>query len=284
MTVNDLLILYRCEFGHEYTPSPKLEAALDAFQQSSHPKRDSIYQLIKTSLDEAKQNNPSIVIPMEATAAHPRERLYPTTFRNPLVELWGHFQTTMAALNDYAAHQDQERWVTFAQARRTLLAQLNYFGQIMRAYKRVALEGGSTSTATIKLMGHLPPGLLKLLDEIPQRIDILNEVIKGDEVFSNVGRVAHRASISRFISAKDDNDNKDMVWAVVTDDSDVLQLAIRDFRPHVRALLDIDRQELAELLLDDYLDSFVENFNDFVKGLLKIINTKATHSAVEDAQ
>lgn len=41
--------------------------------------------------------------------------------------------------------------------------------------------------------------------------------------------------VSRFISAKDDNQNKPMVWAVVTDDSDVMHLALRDFRPHVTA-------------------------------------------------
>jgi hypothetical protein len=35
-----------------------------------------------------------------------------------------------------------------------------------------------------------------------------NRPIKGEEVISNVGRVARGSTLSRFISAKDDNENK----------------------------------------------------------------------------
>jgi hypothetical protein len=162
-----------------------------------------------------------------------------------------------------------------------LLAQLNYFGQLMRAYKKVALEGGSPSTVTMKLLAHLPDAMLKLLDEIPKRVDILNEVLKGEEAFSNVGRVARGSSITRFISAKDDNDNKRMIWGVVTDDDDILHLSLRDFMPHVSALHKVNRLDLAELILQDYLEGFVSGFNQFVKDLLEILNANATHASKE---
>jgi hypothetical protein len=130
----------------------------------------------------------------------------------------------------------------------------------------------------MKLMAHLPDSILKLLDEIPRRIDVLNEVIKGEEVFSNVGRVARGSSLCRFTSAKDDNENKTLVWGILTDDNDVLHLSLRDFRPHVAALHRLGKINLAELMLQHYVDSFAEGFNEFVARLLDILNTTATHT------
>ena len=179
----------------------------------------------------------------------------------------------------YTVNQTQSHWAAFTNDRRALLAQLNYFGQLMRAYKKVALAGGSPTTATMKLLAHLPDSLLKILDEIPRRIDVLNEVIKGEEVFSNVGRVASGSSLARFSSAKDDNENKTLVWAVLTDDNDLMHLAIRDFRPHLAALKKLNRIDLAETMIRDYLDTFTAGFNQFVAGLLDILNAKATHTS-----
>jgi hypothetical protein len=124
----------------------------------------------------------------------------------------------------------------------------------------------------------VPDSLLKLLDEIPRRIDVLNEVIKGEEVFSNVGRVARGSSLSRFISAKDDNENKTLVWGILTDDKEILHLALRDFRPHVTALHRLGRLELAEIMLQHYVDTFAQGFNKFVATLLDILNAAATHT------
>ncbi len=281
LTINDWLILYRCEFGHEYRPSSKIEDALFEFRAENTLKAQEVYTLINDILIKSQVNNPSLMIPMNATATSPRERLYPTTFRNPFTDLWTNYQNAASALSRYVDTQTQTDWAIFTEARRSLLAQLNYFGQLLRAYKRVALEGGSTSTATIKLMAHLPPYLLKLLGEIPQRIDILNEVIKGEEVFSNVGRVARGSSLSRFISAKDDNENKALVWGVLTDDDDMMHLSLRDFRPHVVALYELDRIGLAEMIVKDYLDAFVTGFNQFVANLLEILHAKATHPIEE---
>lgn len=284
LTINDLLILYRCAFGHDYHLSPVLEDALFEFYSQNTPASQATYELIKNMIAKAQSVNPSVVIPMDATVARPRERLYPTTFRNPFTELWGHYKYTSDLLKDYSEQESQANWMAFADARRSLLAQFNYFGQLMRAYKKVGLEGGSTSTAAMRLMAYLPDSLLKLLDEIPKRVDILNEVLKGEEVFSNVGRVVRGSSITRFISAKDDNDNKTLVWAVVTDDEDILHFSLRDFRPHVAELHKMGRADLAELIAKDYLDAFVKGFNQFTKRLLEILNVNASHAAKENVE
>ncbi len=279
LTVNDLLILYRSEFGHEYRPSAEVEDGLFELKAERTPAAQQCYKLINDLLVNSQANNPSMVIPMDATATNPRERLYPTTFRNPFTNLWASYQQASKSLNRYTINQTQADWAVFSNDRRLLLMQLNYFGQLMRAYKRVALEGGSTTTATMKLMAHLPDSLLKFLDEIPRRIDILNEIIKGEEVFSNVGRVAAGSSLARFISAKDDNENKTLVWAVLTDDSEVMHLALRDFRPHVATLAKLNRIDLAQTIINDYLDTFAAGFNQFVAGLLDILNARATHTS-----
>jgi hypothetical protein len=261
-----------------------VEDALFELEAERTPEAQEVYKLINEILVKSQANNPSILIPMNATANSPRERLYPTTFRNPLTNLWVRYQNASKALNHYTVNQTQANWAVFTDERRSLLAQLNYFGQLMRAYKNVALKGGSTTTATMKLLAHLPDSLLKLLDEIPRRIDVLNEVIKGEEVFSNVGRVARESSLTRFISAKDDNENKALVWAVLTDDNDVMNLSLRDFRSHIVALKKLDRIELAKIMLQDYLDAFSTGFNQFVARLLDILNANATHASKEVAE
>ncbi|MEW5958733.1 MAG: hypothetical protein AB1801_13455 [Chloroflexota bacterium] len=281
LTVNDLLILYRCEFGHEYRPSSKVEDALFELQAEGTPETQAVYRLINEILVSSQANNPSIMMPMNATGVSPRERLYPTAFRNPFANLWTRYQHASNALNRYTVDLSPPNWAIFTEERRALLAQLHYFGELLRTYKKVALEGGSTTTATMKLLAHLPDSVLKLLDEIPRRIDVLNEVIKGEEVFSNVGRVARESSLSRFISAKDDNENKTLVWAVLTDDNDVMHLSLRDFRPHVAALDKINKIGLAEIMLNDYLEAFTTGFNQFVARLLDILNATATHTSKE---
>jgi hypothetical protein len=59
--------------------------------------------------------------------------------------------------------------------------------------------------SAIKLLAHLPKPMQRLLDQIPQRFDVLNDIIKGREVFSNVGAVAADSTLTRFMTAKDDN-------------------------------------------------------------------------------
>ncbi|GIK36761.1 MAG: hypothetical protein BroJett011_05940 [Chloroflexota bacterium] len=277
-TVNDLLLLYRCHFGHFYRPSTAVEDALFELRALNTPPATEVYDLISEILAKSQASNPAIMMPMDASAASPRERLCPTTFRNPFSQLWSKYESACAALADYTDQQTAPAWAVFNDARYSLLVQLDHFGQLLRAHKGVALEGESTSLATMKLMAHLPDSLLTLLDQIPRRIDVLNEVIKGEEVFSNVGRVARGSSLTRFISAKDDNENKTLVWGFLTDDRDVLHLSLRDFRPHVAALQQLGKIDLAELMLKDYLDSFAQGFNEFVARLLDLLNATATHS------
>lgn len=278
-TVNDLLILYRCHFGHLYTPSPELKHALAELQAQDSAEATTTYTLALEMLAKSQAGNPSIMLPMDAAGINPRERLHPTTFRNPFTQLWTKYQSTLTILQQYQTYQTQAHWAAFSEARYSLLVQLDHFGQLLQAHKRIALEGESPSSAAMRLLAHVPDSLLKLLDEIPRRIDVLNEVIKGEEVFSNVGRVARGSSLSRFISAKDDNENKTLVWGILTDDREVLHLTLRDFRPHVVALSQIGRLDLAKLMVTHYLDSFAQGFNEFVAHLLDILNATATHTS-----
>jgi len=59
------------------------------------------------------------------------------------------------------------------------------------------------TTALICGRGRLLPQ--KPLNAIPTKFDARDETLKGEEVFSNVGRVARGFSLRRFIAARDDN-------------------------------------------------------------------------------
>jgi hypothetical protein len=151
------------------------------------------------------------------------------------------------------------------------LGYLRAFGQILRALKDVTMRGESFNTATIKLLAHLPAGMQRFLDQIPQRFSALNEVIKGDEVFSNVGRVAPGSSLVRFISAKDDGQAKHFVWGILTDDAGQMVVTLRDFRPHVEALLRANQGDLAQLITQDYVDAYVAGVNRLVDEWTRIV-------------
>src|SRR5262249_8358632 len=119
----------------------------------------------------------------------------------------------------------------FIMKRTFLISNLRAFSYILAANKSVAIRGESLNIAILKRISHLPLGLQRLLNAIPEQIPMLNEVIKGDEVYSNVGRVAKESTIRRFMSAKDDGNTKELVWGVMTDDSNRLIVTMRDFRP-----------------------------------------------------
>lgn len=121
------------------------------------------------------------------------------------------------------------------------------------------------------MLAHVPPVLQKLLNVLPSRFDVLNEILKGEEVFSNLGRVAKGSSLRRFITAKDDNKQKTLAWGVITDDSNVIHLSLRDFRPHVTALHELDLYDFARYMTQDYLDSYAHGFNTFIAELIQIV-------------
>ncbi len=278
LTVNDLLLLYRIIHAAQYTLSPPLEHALEGLQRRANAAQSKAARAsIDQTLTRFRETNPALLIPMDASNVSPRERLYPATLRNPLPDLPPAYQATHDAYRHYLqAHQ--AAWQAFDQQRRRFLAHLKVFSEFQDAIKAVTMRGESFNTATLRLLGHLPPAMQYILDQIPQRIGVLNEVIKGNEVFSNVGRVSAGSSLRRFLSAKDDGEAKELVWAVLTDDHDRMHITLRDFRPFVKLLLDMGESDLANALVQDYLDSYVQGLNRFVAGLYTYVMAEEPNS------
>ncbi len=273
VTVNDLFILYRGLHALRYRPSQSLQRALDSLAKDRRAEARQAHVLIQDSLERLRAKNPAILIPVDARRQDPRERLFPTTFRNPFTDFLARHEGALDALKAYRASRAGNRdaaYQAFYDAQLYYLRLIGGFGELLRRYKNVALAGQSTSTATIKLLGNLPAPLQHLLDAVPGKIDLLNEVIKGEEVFSNIGRVAKGASLRRFITAKDDNAQKTLVWAVITDDHDVVRLSLRDFRPHVEALHRLGMDALAQAIAQDYLDAYAEGLNRYIAELREI--------------
>ena len=268
LTVNDFLVLYRSLHASRYELSPRMRQELAAFRERHRsPEAEAALQSINETLARFRHTNPALLIPMDASNVAPKERVFPTTFRNPLVDIEERLGVVQERLQEYHAHPHPAQWQPFDQARRELLAYLKAFGELMDALKGVTMRGESFNTATIRLLAHLPSSMQQVLDQIPQRIGILNEIIKGNEVFSNVGRVAPGSAIVRFISAKDDGATKELVWGIVTDDTGCMHISLRDFRPFVPMLLALGEQPLADLLAWDYLESYVQGINHFVADL-----------------
>jgi hypothetical protein len=275
LTVNDILLLYRFFHAMRYEPSHLTHQAVQELQNRSHtPPAKAALESITATLSRYKGMNPALLIPMDGSNVSPRERVFPTTFRNPLTEIQDRFATALQSYHHYLAHPKRENWPAFDQARRELLAYLKAFGELLDALKAVTMRGESFNTATIRLLGHLPPTMQHLLDQVPQHIGVLNDIIKGNEVFSNVGRVAPGTSLSRFISAKDDGESKELVWGVLTDDEGKLHISLRDFRPFVPLLMAMRETALADMLVQDYLESYVRGLNEFVARLNGIITAQ----------
>jgi hypothetical protein len=272
LTVNDLLLLYRSFHAASYEPSPLLRQALKSFAEgATSAQAQEALEAIKTTLVRLRETNPALLIPMSASNVAPRERVFPTTFRNPLVDIREKFAAAYAGLQAHHEGATPETWAAFDRSRRELLAYLHAFGGVLGALKAVTMRGESFNTATIRMLAHLPPSMQHLMDGIPQRVGALNEIIKGNEVFSNVGRVALGSTITRFISAKDDGETKELIWGVITDDEGCMRVSLRDFRPFVPQLLALGEDGLANLLAQDYLTAYVQGFNRFVLALGDII-------------
>lgn len=285
ITVNDLLVLYRSLHAIRYQPSPALTRTLEALAADSNPEAQRAANLIHREFARLSTTNPSILIPIDARPYDPRERLFPTTFRNPLTNLYDyHLRTldTMRAYKSQASGTRSEEFSAFYDAQLTYLRLLAGFGELLSRYRRIALEGQSTSTASIRVLGHLPPALQKLLDTIPSRFDVLNEIIKGEEVFSNMGRVAKGSTLRRFITAKDDNVQKTLAWGVITDDRDTMHLTLRDFRPHVAVLYQIGKADLARQIAQDYVDAFADGLNKYIVELRDITITSRETRMVKE--
>jgi hypothetical protein len=57
----------------------------------------------------------------------------------------------------------------------------------------------------------------------------------------------------------------------MTDAKGVMHITLRDFRPHVAILHDIDRKDVANLIAQDYLDAYVQGLNQFVEEITRIV-------------
>lgn len=270
LTINDLLVLYRALHSNQYRPSPRLIAEVEKLAVT----KPEIAAALRQMLEETSRVNPAILIPMDASLKTPRERVYPLNLEVPYAELnllSLHAQT----LKLLSAYENSEKdrgalYASFDKSQRLYLASLGGLGMILAKAKDVAIQGESSSVGAIKLLAHLPAPLQKLLDKIPERFDLLNNMLKGREVFSNVGAVAPASSLRRFITAKDDNAQKQLAWGVITDSKSIMRVSLRDFRPHVSALLSIGRRDLANLIAQDYLEAYANGLNEYVGELTRI--------------
>ncbi len=272
LTVNDLLVLYRAMHAARYQLSPELENRLKKL--ASDRAHRPLAEQIRAAIEDTRRQNPSMLIPMDASRRSPRDRLYPLSMEVPLTELdlLGLRERAIQALNAYEGYKGERPalYSQFDEAQRAYLAALAGFGAIFDKLKEIAIQGESASVGAIKALAHIPPPLQRLLDQIPGRFELLNNVLKGREVFSNVGAVVPTSTLRRFVTAKDDNEQKQLVWGVITDADGIMHISLRDFRPHVAALQAVGRADLAHEITQDYLDSYVKGFNNFVFDLHRI--------------
>jgi hypothetical protein len=272
LTVNDLLVLYRAIHAATYQPNPDWVTDLQRLSQDSTTRQAAL--AAQDAVENSRRVNPAILIPVDASQRSPRDRLHPMSFEVPLadLDLLNLHEGTLTALEAYqrGAGDRTALYAEFNKLQRRYLATLAGFGEVMGKAKEIAILGESASVGAIKLLGHLPTPLQRLLDAIPGQFDVLNDIIKGREVFSNVGAVAPNSTLTRFITAKDDNEKKTLAWGVITDAQGVLRLTLRDFRPHVNLLEAVGQKALATRLAQDYLNAYANGLNDFVRDLRRI--------------
>ena len=275
-TVNDLLVLYRAIHALSYHPAEDLTAELKNLAQGKGRQSAAASAALKV-ISPQNRRNPAILIPVDASQRSPRDRLYPMNFEVPLEELdlLSLHQQAIRFLNAYQlGSADYTRLYTqFDQIQRRYLATLAGFGAVMSRAKEIAIAGEAASVGTVKLLAHLPPALQRLLDSVPGQFDLLNDLIKGREIFSNIGQVASTSTLTRFITAKDDNEKKVLAWGVLTDAQGVMRISLRDFRPHVTMLVQSGYGDLASRITQDYLNAYALGFNKYIRDLQRITLT-----------
>jgi hypothetical protein len=266
LTVNDLLILFRAIHAAIYVPSPFLLKEIDRLPPH-------LAQPIKTALTSEKAVDPALLIPVDASQQSPRDRVYPMSFVVPLADLELmelHWQT-LESLTAYGhAKDDPTKRYEFEALRRQYLATLAGYGAIIQRAKAIATSNEGVSANIVKLLAYLPTSVQQILHSIPDRFDVLNDLIKGREVFSNIGAVVPGSSLTRFITAKDDNDKKTLAWGIITDSEGIMRVTLRDFRPHVALLEAAGRKDIATLITQDYLDTYAHGLNAYIRQLRDI--------------
>lgn len=273
LTVNDLLLLARCTHAASYQAGALAQRALGAI--ATLDGGPALVQQIMGQLEEQRAINPALLIPMDASAIDPRLRLHPATFRNPVPEVLARLDRCAELVTQLQRQADPQTQATFDQERAALFADLYNVGAALQALKQVTMRGEGFNTAALRLLGHLPQSMQHLLDLIPQKIDILNEILKGREVFSNVGQVVAGSAVARFVSARDDGETKLLVWGIMSDTRGRLVVTLRDFRPHVAPLLEHGRADLAAWLAQDYLDDYAAGVNALVRRIQWVLAFQA---------
>jgi len=269
LTVNDLLVWYRAIHAATYQPNEALVQLLREFE--TNPDTRPAAQAALRALVEQSKINPTVLIPVDASECNPRERVHPMSFEVPLVQLdlLSLHTQTIQALNDYEKGV-RAAYVQFDKLQRKYLLTLASLGQVFHQAKEVAIHGQTASVSSLKLLAHLPTSLKKLLDSYSGQFDWMNDLLKGREVFSNIGKVVYTSTLSRFLTAKDDNEQKDLAWGVLTDKDEVMRMTLRDFRPHVALLAAAGHKYLADVIAQDYLDSYARGLNQYTQDLHRI--------------
>ncbi len=274
LTVNDILVLYRAIHAATYQPDPALFKELHRVAQDGAAPAQEAAEAAIVGIQSCKQANPILLIPVDASRRLPSERVYPVAFEVPIEELnlLGLYEETT---QNFAAYKSgggnrEALYEAFDEAQRDFLATLAGFGQLMDKLKAFAVRGETSSVSGIKFLARAPAALRRILDAVPERFEMLNDIMKGREVFSNIGAVAPSSTLSRFVTAKDDNDRKTFAWGVMTDADHVMHLTLRDFRPHVAKLIDAGHRDLAIWIAQDYVDAYAKGLNTFIQDVHRI--------------
>ena len=272
LSSSDLLILYRAIHHATYQPPSHILTQLTKLQKDRRSETAANAAIL--ALQNSQTNTPTLLIPLDASQQTPRERIYPLVLEPPLSELniiQLHEQTKQSLLayekekGDRTAVYDQ-----FNEAQRTYLATLAHFCQLMQNARQIALTTENNSNQTMKLMAQLPPAIQRLLEKIPSRFDVLNEMIRGNEFFNDIGSTPANSSLTRFNTGKDDSDKKALAWGILTDANGTMHITLRDFRPHVATLIAAGHKRLATDIIQHYLDTYTHGLNSFVTDLQRI--------------
>jgi hypothetical protein len=271
ITINDVLVLGRYAHAGSYTLGPAALAGLDSLADQGE-EGVRLRERIVSWLATQRTVMPALLIPMDASAVDPRARLHPATLRNPAPNLLPRLERCDALLREISKRPASQS--VFEAERVELVRDLITFGATLRALREITTRGEGFLTAALKLFAHLPRPMQGLLDQIPQKIDVLNEIVKGVEVFSNIGQVTNSSSVSRFASSRDDGDTKLLIWGIMTDAQGNLVITLRDFRPFIADLLATGHPALAELLAADFLAAYADGTNRLVKQLQRVLAAK----------
>jgi hypothetical protein len=285
LTINDLLVITRIFHAAHYKPTPSVQREINTFSESAKsPAEKRAVKAIEHSLEWGRITNPALLIPVDASVTDPQERIFPITFRNlvladNLVWVWDNTWDAYQAYRRIEPPDTPEgiqALKNFALKRALLIGNLIAFSHVLAANKNVALRGDSLNIAILKMLVGLPPVVQHILNYIPEQFSVLNEVIKGDEVYSNVGRVAQNSSLTRFMSAKDDGNTKALVWGIMSDDQNRLIITMRDFRPHVKPLVQAGRADLAQRMAQDHLTTYTADLIGLVARLSAMLQVETT--------